>query len=63
MIAVAYICFRLSYAFGLPLGVFKSNVLPGLLTDLSECLCGILHLKPTAGCQMSTSIREGGRAL
>ena len=38
----------------LPLG-FKSKVLPGNLTDLKS-LAGIMHLKPTAGCQISTLI-------
>jgi hypothetical protein len=33
---------------------FKSKVLPGPLTD--KCLGGIMHLKPTAGCQISTLI-------
>jgi hypothetical protein len=34
----------------------KSEVLSGPLTDLS--IRGLLHLKPTAGCQISTLIFE-----
>ena len=36
---------------------FKSKVLPEPLTDFSTC-CGFLHLKPTAGCQISALIFE-----
>jgi hypothetical protein len=37
----------------------RSKVLPGPLTDIS----GIMHLNPTAGCQISTLIFEFGGTL
>ena len=41
---------------------FTSKVLPGPLTDISV-LGGIMHLKPTAGCQISTLIFGFGGTL
>jgi hypothetical protein len=36
----------------------KQNINPACAcnTYLLKCLCGIMHLKPTAGCQISTLI-------
>jgi hypothetical protein len=42
----------------LPLGVDVKGIARAF--NRLKCLCGIMHLKPTAGCQISTLIFEIG---
>jgi hypothetical protein len=48
--------FQLDFGPGFVFHLTIPKVFPRPLTDIYKCLGGFLHLKPTAGCQISTSI-------
>ena len=48
--------FQLDFGTGCFFHLTIPKVFPRPLTDIYKCLGGFLHLKPTAGCQISTSI-------